>query len=213
VKPLPPLDQPEFIPTRESLLGRLKDWQDAGSWREFFDRYWRLIYSVARKSGLTETEAQEAVQETLITVSKKIPEFKYDPKIGSFKGWLRTITDWRIADQLRKRKKDAAVVRSAAGTATDRTATVDRIPDPASVMEGVWDEEWENNIVQLAIQHVKQEVKPRQYQIFDLYVVKKWPASKVTSTLGVNMGQVYLAKHRVGALIKKQIAKLKEQLI
>ena len=29
---------------------------------------------------------------------------RYDPKIGSFKGWLLNITRWRIADQFRKRK-------------------------------------------------------------------------------------------------------------
>jgi len=34
----------ELIPTRQSLLGRLKDWEDQASWREFFDTYWRLIY-------------------------------------------------------------------------------------------------------------------------------------------------------------------------
>lgn len=33
-----------FLPTRQSLLSRLRDWQDAAGWREFFDTYWRLIY-------------------------------------------------------------------------------------------------------------------------------------------------------------------------
>src|SRR5438445_11805662 len=83
-----PIEQPEFIPTRESLLSRLKDWDDAESWREFFDRYWRLIYSVARKSGLTETEAQEVVQETLITIPRNTPDFKYDRTADSVKSWL-----------------------------------------------------------------------------------------------------------------------------
>ena len=42
----------DFAPTRHSLLTRLKDWDDDKSWREFFDTYWKLIYSVALKSGL-----------------------------------------------------------------------------------------------------------------------------------------------------------------
>jgi RNA polymerase sigma-70 factor (ECF subfamily) len=77
--------------------------EDEASWREFFDTYWLLIYSVARKAGLTETEAQEAVQETVISVAKKMPEFNYDPQAGSFKGFLLQTTGWRITDQFRKR--------------------------------------------------------------------------------------------------------------
>ena len=52
----------EFIPTRATLIDRLKNWQDQASWQDFFDTYWKLIYGVARKSSLTETEAQEVVQ-------------------------------------------------------------------------------------------------------------------------------------------------------
>ena len=33
------------------------------------------------QAGLTESEAQEVVQETLITVAKKIDQLKYDPAI------------------------------------------------------------------------------------------------------------------------------------
>jgi hypothetical protein len=93
----------EFIPTRYTLLSRLQNWEDNESWKDFFDTYWRLIYSLARKSGLTEVEAQDAVQETVISVAKHIHKFRRDRKLGSFKGWLRNITRWRIADQLRKR--------------------------------------------------------------------------------------------------------------
>jgi DNA-directed RNA polymerase specialized sigma24 family protein len=59
----------DSIPTRYTLLSRLQDWDDQESWRVFFDTYWRLIYSVAIRSGLTEAEAQDAVQETVICVA------------------------------------------------------------------------------------------------------------------------------------------------
>src|SRR5262245_37419305 len=49
------------IPTRQSLLVRLKDWDDSTSWKDFFDTYWKLIYGVARKAGLTDAEAQDVV--------------------------------------------------------------------------------------------------------------------------------------------------------
>src|SRR5580692_1956052 len=93
----------ELIPTRTTLLLRLKDWQDQSGWQDFFDTYWNLIYGVAIKGGLTPMEAEDVVQETMISVAKHMPGFKYDPAIGSFKGWLLTMTRWRMTDQLRKR--------------------------------------------------------------------------------------------------------------
>src|SRR2546423_11710705 len=130
------------IPTRHSLLNRLKDWGDQTSWQEFFDTYWRLIYNVAVKTGLSDTEAQEVVQETVIAVAKNISGFKADPAHGSFSAWLMHTTRWRIADQFRKRVGQASFL-SGAGKAgetpalrshdTDRTSTLNRIPDPAGV--------------------------------------------------------------------------------
>src|SRR3954470_21309373 len=115
--------------TRRSLVDRLQNWEDRKHWQEFFDTYWKLIFSAARKSGLTETEAQEVVQETVITVAKKIGQLEYDPARGSFKGWLLHITRWRIADQFRKRRPgDNKKGRSDENTRM--TATIDRLEDP-----------------------------------------------------------------------------------
>ena len=201
----------ELIPTRQSLLVRLKNWDDADSWKEFFEIYWKLIYGVAIKAGLTEVEAQEVVQETVIGVSRKMPEFDYDPAVGSFKGWLLHMTRWRINDQFRKRRHQAEHLRQE-GDSTTRTSTIDQIPDPAGInLESIWDNEWQSNLLEVAIEKVKQKVKPKQYQIFDLYVVKKWPVEKIATTLGVNVGQVYLAKHRIAALLKEEVKTLEKK--
>jgi len=206
-------DPDRFIPTRRSLLSRLKNWDDQESWKDFFDTYWKLIYGVAIKAGLTDVEAQEVVQETVIAVAKKMQEFKYDPEIGSFKGWLLHTTQWRIADQLRKRRGETGPVGRQFQTST-RTATVDRIPDPAGFnLEAIWEEEWRSNVFSAAIDKVKRRVNARQYQIFDLYVIKQWPVQRVASTLGVNIGRVYLAKHRISALVKKEVLNLESKLI
>jgi RNA polymerase sigma factor (sigma-70 family) len=200
-----------FIPTRRSLLSRLKNWDDQQSWNDFFHTYWRLIYNFALKSGLTDVEAQEVVQETIITVSKQMPNFKYDPKIGSFKSWLLHTTGWRITDQMRKRLRHPAGAQNASRD-TAGTALIDRISDPKGAdLERVWDEEWKNNLLEVALERVKATVKARQYQIFDLYVIKQWPVEKVAKTLSISVGQVYLAKHRIAAVLKKEIKELETQ--
>ena len=92
----------ELIPTRHSLLRRMKNWEDQASWEEFFETYWKLIYGVAIKAGLREVEAQDVVQETVMTVAKNITRFEIGPERGSFKAWLLNNTRWRIAEQFRE---------------------------------------------------------------------------------------------------------------
>ena len=93
----------ESLATRSSLLDRLRDAGDQASWQTFFDTYWRLIYNVARKSGLDDPDAQDVVQEAVIAVARRMPEFRYDPAKGSFKSWLLLITRRRIHDHFRRR--------------------------------------------------------------------------------------------------------------
>jgi len=206
-------DGNEPIPTRQSLLSRLKDWADQESWKIFFDTYWRLIYNAAMKAGLTDPEAQDVVQETIIAVMKSMPDFEYDAEKGSFKGWLLRLTGWRIADQLRKRQQGIEHRKHEPRTST-RTATVERLPDPMGLeLEAVWEEEWEKNLMEAAIERVKKRVDPKHYQIFDLYAVKGWPVTKVARTLKVNCGRVYLINHRIKKLIKKEINYLQTQPI
>jgi RNA polymerase sigma factor (sigma-70 family) len=199
-----------YAKTRKSLIARLDNWEDQRSWDEFYQTYWRLIYSVAVKAGLRPDEAFDCVQETILSIAKQSKRKLYDPEQGSFKTWLMNMTRWRINDQFRKRKKDTAMV---GGEWEDdrKTAVIDRIEDPkGDLLSRLWDVEWKKNVADAALARVKAQVSPKQYQIFDYYVVRQWDAKKVQDHLNVSMAQVYLAKHRVGAVLKRELAKLEE---
>jgi RNA polymerase sigma factor (sigma-70 family) len=200
-----------YAKTRKSLIARLDNWEDQKTWDEFYQTYWRLIYSVAIKAGLRPEEAFDCVQETILSIAKQSKKKLYDPEQGSFKTWLMNMTRWRINDQFRKRKKDTAMM---GGEWDDdrKTAVIDRIEDPnGDVLERLWDVEWKKGIADAALARVKAQVSPKQYQIFDFYVVRQWDAQKVQEKLNVSMAQVYLAKHRVGAVLKKELAKLEDE--
>jgi len=206
-------DTDELIPTRSSLLSRLKQWDDQESWRDFFNTYWRLIYRAATKAGLSDAEAQDVVQETVIKVAKKMSDFTYDREVDSFKGWLLYLTRKHIALQYRKRQRD----RGGDGRhpeVTTLTNSIEQLPDPARAgLEAVWDAEWERNLLEAALGRVKRQVNPKQFQMFNFYVLKEWPVGEVAKALSVTVAQVYLAKHRISGLVKKQIAHLKADLI
>ena len=210
----------DSIPTRQSLLARLKDWGDQESWRQFFDTYWRLIHTTAFKAGLTEVEAQEVVQEVMIAAAKKMPGFTYDPGKDSFKGWLLSVTRWKVADQFRKRERAGAAV-SAAPTAprearavpnhddTARTATVDRVPDPHGFnLDTIWDDEWRENLLRAALDRVKRRANPAHYEMYHLHVVQGLSPRETALALNVSAPAVYLSKHRVGRLVKAELKRL-----
>jgi RNA polymerase sigma-70 factor (ECF subfamily) len=144
----------------------------------------------------------------VISVCKSIRTFEYQPGTGSFKAWLLRLTAWRIADQFRKRQRAMTSERSRDET---RTATVERIEDPSCDLESIWDEEWRTNLMEAAMERVKRRIDNKQYQIYDLYVQKHLPVARVSCLLGVTATQVYLAKHRVLAMVRKEIKDLETQ--
>jgi len=203
----------EFLPTRKSLLSRLKNWEDNDSWRDFFETYWRLIYDVARQSGFNDAEAQDIVQETVVSVSGQIGEFQYDPGKGRFKSWLRLIARRRIADQLRKKYKQGALKeQDGVEHLKAQEQGSDEVGDSTTAeLDAVWDREWQKRLITLAMERVKRRVKAEHFQIFELCTVQEWPVAKVSKTLGVTMTMIYVTRHRIAGMLKKELRKLQEE--
>jgi len=199
------------IPTRESLLKALKEFDQAG-WRRFFDTYWKLIYRVARAAGLSHCESEEVVQLTVISVARLMPEFKYRPAAegGSFKSWLLRQTKWRIGDRFRAIKLNQRHLSIDASFFEDSgNRRMDEIPDPMSdQLERMWEEDWEKNLVDAALEQVKANVDPKHFQIFYFKSIKNWPALKVARNLKVSLANVYTVTHRITKLVKRKLKEL-----
>jgi RNA polymerase sigma-70 factor (ECF subfamily) len=196
------------------LLDRLRNWEDQTSWREFFDTYWKFIYTMAIRSGLSDQEAEDVVQETVTSVAKKMPEFQYDPQRCSFKGWLMHVTRLRIVDQLRRRQPYSNKLRFSDRDST-QTPTVERVADPSAdaAFEGAWEEEWERNLIDAAMERVKLRVKPDHYQIFYLSAVKGLATNEVARSLQINAARVYLIRHRLAKEVKREIERIRAKPI
>src|ERR1043165_5623823 len=154
--------QSTLAATRHSLLTRLKNPDDEAGWQRFFDTYASVIYSLAVRSGLSAVEADDALQETLLSVAREMPGFRYDPAKGSFKSWLFQIARRRVADQFRRRAK-----MQRDGMARESEGIEQVADDAADSLNQLWDEEWKRTQLQIAIDRVKQKVAARQWQMFD----------------------------------------------
>lgn len=199
----------EPLPTRASLLERLRDAADSASWEEFHRTYRGLLFGVARRAGLNGHEAEEAVQNTFIALAKKLPAFRYEPGRDSFKGWLLTITRWKVADQFRKRSEGVG------SWLPDEDSEMSPVSPTAPGLEApqdfaaIWDAEWERHLLDRALARVKRRVNPEHYAIYHLNVIEERPAAEVRHTLGVGAAAIYLAKHRVGAAVKRELRRLR----
>ncbi len=203
----------DAIPTRLSLLQRLKNWDDKTSWKDFFDTYWKLIYGVARKAGLSDAEAQDVVQETIIAVARKMPEFNYDPAIGRFKGWLMQVTRWRIVDQIRKKQYEEAGKRLPRETPLS-TSLMEHEASPSGFdLEAAWNEEWKRHVMEAALKKVRQGANPKQFQMFHLHVIKSVPAKEVARKLDVKLAEVYFAKYKFSSQVRKEIKALERRML
>jgi len=205
------MTEESFIPTRATLLNRIKNQQDKESWQAFYSMYRQMLLRIAQKSGLDPQAAEEVLQDTMLTVSQSINRYEYEPKTCSFKGWLLLITRCRIIDYCRKKQRriPSACFEAACGNMADESGQID---DANSILpDAEWDIEWQQGILDIAIERIRSKVSALQFQIFDFYVIKEWPAIKVAKTLDISLAQVYLAKYRVSAQLKKEIILLREQ--
>jgi RNA polymerase sigma factor (sigma-70 family) len=201
-----------LLPTRQSLLSRLRDWQDHAGWREFFDTYWRLIYNVARKAGLADVEAQDVVQTTFIYLARRMPNFRYDRQRGSFKSWLRVVTRSRILAYWRTQKAGRQFLREPLPDGEEGPDLAETVADPTNdPLDALWQREWEENLIATAFKRLRTRVGSQQLLIYRLAMNGELPLSQVAKKLGVSLAQIYLARHRVGGLFKAELLRLRRE--
>jgi len=192
----------DYNRTRTTLVVGLKNLEDQRIWNRFFDSYWKLIYNAAIQAGLKDADAQEVVQETVISVTKNIKDFEYDRSKGSFKGWLMKTTKWKIMDQFRKIQKKNT--RECSGSSEFLENLSNELPE----VEKYWENNWQQELLESALVKVKEQVKPIYYQVYDMLIRKEMKPKEVSSALGIKTDQVYLAKHRVAEVLKQIIGEM-----
>jgi RNA polymerase sigma factor (sigma-70 family) len=197
--------------TRASLLLRVREWEDSASWSEFYRLYRRLIYGLARRSGLSHADAEDVTQDVFKRVAETIHQFESDPARGKFRGWLMNLTRWRIADKFNSRPKGEAALAPSRDATSTGTSTINRVPDNVD-RDAAWEQEWQRHLLDAACERIARRVKPRHFQAFDLYVRQRQPVLKVANELGMNPATIFVIGHRLTKELKAEVAKLRQQL-
>lgn len=190
--------------TRVTLLTRLRDGQDGGAWREFFDLYGPVVYRFARNRGLQDADAADLMQDVLRSVARNAHRMEYDPKRGTFRGWLYTVTRNKIYNFLSSQKN-----RPRASGDSDAHERLQAIP--AREEDGPdadWEREYQQRLTDRAMDLVKDEFQPATWQAFWGTAVEGKAAGEVGVGLKMSPGAVYVAKSRVLARLREEVRKM-----
>jgi RNA polymerase sigma-70 factor (ECF subfamily) len=176
--------------TSTSLLSGLAR-QDDRQWREFVDRYQPVLVAFARKLGLSEQDAADAAQDTLLVFAVGHREGKYDRSKGRLRTWLLGIATNKIREIRRKGRREFVPVDE-----DDGTRLINQIEDDHT-MSDLWEEQWREAVLEACLKEVREQVEPVTMRAFELFVLQEWPAEKVASELGISANAVFKGKRRV----------------
>ncbi len=189
-----------MLETRASLLLRIRDPKDALAWSEFVRLYAPLLHSYGMKNRLQDSDAADLTQDTLRLVFRAAAEFAYDPAKGSFRGWLFTVARNEI------RKFITRKAHRGRGTGdSDMRQILEEQPD-VQPDEDEWDREYQLHLFHWAAARVKVDFRDATWQAFWRTVTANEPVEVVAQELGMSTGAVYIARSRVLARIKLEIA-------
>lgn len=198
--------------TRPTLLFRLRDFGDNDSWEEFHRLYRRLIYGLARRSGLTHPESEDVVQEVFCHVADKIAGFEARPNRGAFRRWLMNQTRWRISDKFRERVQSAGAEEEGGACGLGGRGIESLPADDDEQAEACWQAEWQRHVLEAALERVARRVPAKHFQAFDLCARQGWSPRRVARELGLSTAAVYLHNHRLTKQLRAEVERLRHSL-
>ena len=185
--------------TKGSLLARVRDTADHEAWCRFFDTYGPVLYQYARRGGLQDADAADVMQDVLRRVSRAMPEFEYDQRRGTFRGWLFTVARNSLNNFL-----SAAAQRQPGSGDSKFQQLLAQLPDELEDSR-VWDVEYERHLLMRVAEQVKGTFADTTWQAFWQTAVEGKEVKDVADSLGMSLGAVYVAKCRVLARIRREV--------
>ncbi len=182
--------------THGSLLIRLRDGTDSAAWQEFHDRYGKLIRGFARRRDLQPADCDDVAQEVMLSLSKVMPNFEYNPSSGKFRSYLKTATLRAIFRKSRQNHGEVAL-----GTIEEAT----RIAEADAAVEEAWELEWQRYHLRQAMRTLESEFSEPDREAFRLYAIDGRDTRETAAELNISVNQVYKAKSRILKRLEKVI--------
>src|SRR5262249_48850082 len=179
------------------------------AWRTFRERYRPLILSWCQRWGLKRMDAEDICAAVLSRLVRVMRDFVYDPD-HRFRGWLKTVVDNEVRGYWRLRARRPGDEGSGDAAMYRRLEEV-VAPDAGESLGHELDETLERDL-RLARQlatRVKNRVKSHTWQAFWRTAIDRVAADDVARELHITVAAVYMAKRRVGQMLRAEGVKLR----
>ena len=196
----------ESLHTRHTLLQKICDRHDDRAWEDFVYYYEKYIYVVCRRIHLDHNEAEELVQQVMIKLWKKIPELKFD-KTKRFRGWIAQVTRNTVIDHFRAKKRRENRLEKAYDSEHWAYYREDSVPE----FEALVEKEWENYLVNMALQNIKAKVSEKMSSVF-LELQKGKKHKQISDEKEMPLNSVYVYQKRMTIKLKEEIERLNKEL-
>jgi RNA polymerase sigma-70 factor (ECF subfamily) len=188
--------------TSISLIHRLgKSPADPQAWDECVERYRPMIRAWCLKWRLQESDADDVVQEVLVSLVDAMRRFQYDPA-RSFRGWLKTVTQHALSKFVTRRRKDV-------GRAAAPAEMLAEFADARTDLEHQLDETFNTELLELAMHLVKKRVKAVTWDAFQLTAIQGLSGEAAAAKLQIPVPNVFVARNRVQKMLREEARILK----
>jgi RNA polymerase sigma-70 factor (ECF subfamily) len=191
------MSAPDDMPTSATLLRRLRDPGDREAWAAFAENYGRRIYAWCRRWSLQEADAEDVTQGLLVTIPTKMRSFRYDPNVGSFRAWLKTVVRHALNDFLRSRQRLGKTCY----------ALLESVAAEQDLFQEL-NERFERELLEEAMARIELRVSRATWQAFRLTAIEQRSGKEAAATLKIPVAHVYVYKQRVQDMLKEEIRKL-----
>ena len=188
--------------TRESLLIRVRDADDVGAWQQFVSIYRPMIYRIARRRGLQDSDAEDLSQRVLLSVARAIGTWQKDPERGNFRGWLTRVARNAIVNFATRKPRELAIGGS------EFLETVQKLPSDSDEIEDLIRQEHSRSRLRLAAEMVKSSVSEQTWSAFWRTTIDGESIRDVAQQLEMTLGAVYGARGRVMKQLQRVFAQL-----
>jgi RNA polymerase sigma-70 factor, ECF subfamily len=194
------------LPTRPSLIARVKDLTDAESWSEFYQFYQPLLMRYLRHLGMKEDTANDVIQDVFIRLLHALPSFELCGARGRFRSYLWKLTYSALVDRARRVK----VRQQAEEEWVKRFKVGDESGSRRLKYE--LDEINRQRFLEMSLPRVRSVASPTAWTCFEERLIHDRPASTIAAELGISVNAVFVYASRVLKMVRHQCTALATEL-
>jgi RNA polymerase sigma-70 factor, ECF subfamily len=181
------------------LLQLACDAPDPEAWRRLADIYSPLLHASLRRYDVQVADAEDLIQDVLLTVSRELPKFEHSGRAGAFRSWIRSILVHRVRDYWRSRK-----YRPSPPGGSSWAERLELLVDESSDASREWNLEHDRHVMARLLEQVRPRFETKTWEAFHRQVFNGQRADAVAQELGMPLNSVYVARSRVLSVLRRE---------